>query len=102
MIDLVEKNLESIRGLCRRYGVTRLGLIGSAATGRFNSTRSDLDFVVEFAASTGRGLDSPYFRLLLDLEDLLGVKVDLIELPAVRRASFLERVKLEEVRLYAA
>ncbi|HZU89290.1 MAG TPA: nucleotidyltransferase domain-containing protein [Stellaceae bacterium] len=34
--------------MCRRFGVRRLDLFGSAAIGRFDPARSDLDFLVAF------------------------------------------------------
>ncbi len=39
----------TLPALCRRFGVRRLDLFGSAASGRFDPGRSDLDFVVSFA-----------------------------------------------------
>lgn len=46
--EIVEQNLPAIAELCRRFGVRRLDLFGSAAMGRFDPQRSDLDFLVEF------------------------------------------------------
>ena len=34
--------------LCRKYSVRRLVLFGSAVTDRFDTSRSDVDFLVEF------------------------------------------------------
>ena len=48
MISLVENKQRLIADLCRGYGVQRLDLFGSAATDAFDSSRSDLDFLVEF------------------------------------------------------
>ena len=44
---VVERAVE-LDQLCRRYGVLRLDLFGSAATGRYRPEESDLDFLVEF------------------------------------------------------
>ena len=38
---------DAIGELCRRYGVRRLVLFGSAVTDRFDPSRSDVDFLVE-------------------------------------------------------
>ena len=46
--EIIEPNLPAITELCRRFGVRLLHLFGSAATGRFDPGRSDLDFHVEF------------------------------------------------------
>jgi predicted nucleotidyltransferase len=45
----VEPDPEAIRSRCRAYGVTRLELFGSAARVNFNSQRSGIDLLVEFA-----------------------------------------------------
>ena len=76
--EIVERNLPAIAELCRRFGVRRLDLFGSAATGRFDPERSDLDFLVEFDQPSTGGLSSPYFCLLKALEDLFERKVDLV------------------------
>ena len=52
MIPLVVNSHAAVAVLCRRFGVVRLDLFGSAATGAFAETRSDLDFVVEFSHPT--------------------------------------------------
>jgi hypothetical protein len=44
--EIIESNLSAIAALCRRCAVRRLDLFGSAATGRFDLERSDLDFLV--------------------------------------------------------
>ena len=46
---IVTEHLDDIGALCRRYGVRRLDLFGSAATGAFDPATSDLDFVAAFA-----------------------------------------------------
>ncbi|MDD2903313.1 MAG: nucleotidyltransferase family protein [Syntrophales bacterium] len=65
----IEENREKIKG----FGVTRLGLFGSAVRGEATNT-SDLDFVVEFEKKT---FDA-YMNLKRFLEELFGCKVDLV------------------------
>ena len=55
MNPLVANESAAIGALCRRYGVVRLDLFGSATTGAFDHSRSDLDFV---AASLKGGTGS--------------------------------------------
>jgi uncharacterized protein len=102
MLDLVSAHLPAIRALCQRHGVKRLELFGSAACGDFDPGRSDLDFVVEFFPSPSRGLDDPYFQLLLDLEALFGRKVDLVMSGAIRNPYFRASIESTKVPLYAA
>ncbi len=45
MIDLIKQNREQIIDLCKRFGVQRLEVFGSAARERgFNPASSDVDF----------------------------------------------------------
>ena len=78
MHALVESHRQEIADLCRRYGVTRLDLFGSAADGEFDRQRSDLDLVVRFADPTSPGIARRFFAPAEDLERLLGRPVDLL------------------------
>ncbi|GAB4039070.1 MAG: hypothetical protein Fur0014_08480 [Rubrivivax sp.] len=82
---------DQIVALCRRYGVERLEVFGSAADGRFNPARSDFDFIVTLARDGDQPLSERYFALADALEALLGRRVDLltnqpIRNPYLRRA----------------
>src|SRR5260370_40371754 len=63
--EIVEANLPALRTLCQRFGVRRLDLFGSAVTGRFDSARSDLDFLVEFEPMP----PSPYAKVCRPLRE---------------------------------
>lgn len=80
--EIIEKR-DAIATICRRYGVARLEVFGSAAQGvGFDPTRSDADFLVTFEPAYRNDLS-----VLLDLQDalerLLGRPVDLLEREAV-------------------
>lgn len=92
LIDVIEAKRPELTELCRRYGVERLYLFGSAATGRFKAS-SDLDFVVEMAdrQPTGSYADR-YFGLAEELERLFGRDVDLITEESVRNPYFRREV----------
>ena len=66
--------------VCRRWGVRRFELFGSATREDFSPT-SDLDFLVEF--ESGGSLES-YLGLRNDLEALFGRAVDLVMPTAIR------------------
>ena len=93
MIEIIEQHYQEIRALCRRYGVRRLGLFGSAATGEFDPDKSDLDFVATFADTHVPGLASRYLGFAEGLEALFGRSVDVITENMVRNPYFREAVE---------
>ena len=101
---VVLERLEEIRALCREFGVARLELFGSAATGEFDPDRSDVDFIVTYPPDYDYG---PWAARLQDLqsalEALLGRDVDLITGRAEIRNPYL-RESIDESRreLYVA
>src|SRR4051794_15957826 len=57
MLDLIARRQADIAALCRRFGVRRLTLFGSAARETdFDAQSSDVDFLVEFDAPEGASL----------------------------------------------
>ncbi len=78
---IVEKR-ENLADLCRRFGVTRLDVFGSAARGMdFNAATSDVDFLVQFEP---RDDELARFLDLKDaLEALLERSVDLVDRKAI-------------------
>ena len=86
--EIVERQSEII-ALCRRYGVRRLEVFGSAATGHFDPLRSDIDFLVEYPSDYDYGLWlEKYFVLKDDLRWLLGRPVDLVMSDAPNKPAF--------------
>ncbi|MBK5958928.1 DNA polymerase beta [Rhodoplanes elegans] len=78
---LSEKRID-LAALCRRHGVTRLEVFGSAARGEDFGPASDIDLLVTFGPETRNDLAG--FADLKDaLEALLGRPVDLVEREAV-------------------
>lgn len=68
--------------LCRRYQVRELSLFGSTARGEMRPD-SDIDLLVEFLPKAEIGLVE-HAGLMLDLERLLGRKVDLVSKSALK------------------
>jgi hypothetical protein len=91
-----------IADVCRRYGVRRLDLFGSATRREFEETRSDLDFLVEFLdEGQGSGLDA-YFGLKSGLEEVLGRPVDLVMPDAVTNPYIRAEIARDRTTMYAA
>ncbi len=101
MHPIVSSQLPAVRELCRRFGVQRLTLFGSAATERFDPASSDLDFLVDFDADPV-GLADRYFGLVEALEALFDRPVDLVETRAITNESFRTGVTRACELVYAA
>ena len=97
----LEQHRKELETVCRRYGVRRLELFGSAATGQ-DQPGSDLDFLVEFGPFPSGGYADAYFGLLESLEKLFGVTVDLVVPSAIRNPYFLKAIEETRTLLYAA
>ncbi len=78
---LVEKRQEILR-IAAKHGVGRIRVFGSAARGE-SRPESDLDFLVEVTGPT-----TPWFPggLVVELEQVLGRRVDIVEPDAIRES----------------
>lgn len=94
--------LDALPALCRRFGVRRLDLFGSAATGRFDPARSDLDFLVLFEHLPPGAYADAFFGLREGLEALFGRPVDLVTGAALGNPHFRRRVEAERRALFPA
>lgn len=94
--------LAALSALCRRFGVRRLDLFGSAATGRFDPDRSDLDFLVAFdePLPPPSAYADAFFGLREGLEALFGRPVDLLTEPALENPYLRRRVEGERRPLF--
>jgi uncharacterized protein len=77
MIPLIADRRNGIAVLCKHFGIRRLDVFGSAATGAFDPATSDIDFLVDLGGYE-RGVAKRYFRFAEDLESRLGRDVDLV------------------------
>jgi predicted nucleotidyltransferase len=100
MIGVIEQQLEAIHALCRMYGVRRLDLFGSAATGAFNPATSDLDFVATFADTDGPGYADRYLDFADALEALFGRPVDVVTERSIRNPYFRQAVEASRQRVH--
>lgn len=78
MHTAIAEKRDSLMDLCRRYGVARLEVFGSAARGGdFDPAASDVDFLVEFHPRTNDLASFLDFKAAL--EALLSRPVDLVD-----------------------
>ncbi|MCH5240697.1 MAG: nucleotidyltransferase domain-containing protein [Muribaculaceae bacterium] len=95
-MKLIELNLEKICELCRKYKVKTLSVFGSILTERFND-ESDVDFSATFYPEEDplvRGEN--FLNLYMDLGDLMGRRIDLVDESNLRNPYFIE--ELEETK----
>jgi predicted nucleotidyltransferase len=101
MFGVLEAQRDAIERLCRRFGVRRLEVFGSAALDAGAEPR-DVDFLVEFGPCEGLSRFEAYFGLKEALEDLLGKPVDLVNPAALENPFFAATVSRTVRGLYAA
>ncbi len=94
---------EEVTELCRRYGVARLEVFGSAARGTdFDPQTSDADFLVEFRLDHGRAPLQQYFDFAEALRQTLGRSVDLVESGAVQNPYMRAAINKSRELVYAS
>ena len=94
MNALLESKRQDMLDLARSYGITRVRVFGSMARGDATNA-SDIDLLVDIGEKTsGFGLGG----LLMDLQDMLGRRVDLVTEQALHPA-IRERILREAVPL---
>ncbi|AYD89413.1 toxin-antitoxin system toxin subunit [Actinomyces sp. 2119] len=92
---------DAIRDACRRFGVARLRIFGSAVTGTFDPTTSDLDFLVDFQEDRDSRFED-FFGLQEALEHVAGRPVDLVTTDSLRNPYFRESVLATAEDVYAS
>jgi predicted nucleotidyltransferase len=99
----LDRHADEIAELCRRYGVARLDVFGSAARGDdFDPARSDVDFLVAFADEAAVSPLEQVFGLARELEAVLGRPVDLVEAGAVKNPYLRAGIERSRRVVYAA
>lgn len=99
-MKLIELNKDQIIRLCLKYKVKSLAVFGSILTDRFNSN-SDVDLLVDFYPEIDHtNYADNYFDLCEELESLLGRKVDLIDIKALRNPYFIKEVEQTQKIVY--
>lgn len=102
MHPAIAQHRAAIASICRRHRIRKLEVFGSAARADdFDPARSDVDFLVEFAPEVRPGLQL-FYGAKVELENLLGRGVDLVEPAAVRNPYVLDSINRSRETVYAA
>ena len=94
MIKKIDKIIDSIVPILARNNARRAALFGSVVSGDFDE-QSDVDILVELDDSLSL-LD--YIGIIIELEDKLGRKVDLVEYGAIKPA-LKDEIELNALRI---
>ena len=104
MIADIATRRDELRELCRRFGVRRLAVFGSAAReADFDPARSDIDFLVEFA--TGEDDLARFLDFKAAAEALLSRRIDLVDRKAIEASrNYIRKrhILADAVPIYAA
>lgn len=101
-LAILHRHRDQLAELCRRYGVRRLEVFGSAVADDFEPSRSDLDFLVDYDDPDGGDPVDRYFGLLEGLERLFERRVDLVVARAMSNPYFIRQVNAQRRLVYAA
>jgi predicted nucleotidyltransferase len=100
---VITDHQSELEELCREFGIERLELFGSAASGEFDPNHSDLDFLVQYPDGFDLGpWMRDFFRFQEALKSLFGRNVDLIFLDGIRNPYFRRNIESTRTLLYAA
>jgi uncharacterized protein len=91
MHAMIKARLPEIADLCRRLGIRRLDLFGSAVDESVPAC-NDIDVLAEFGTRPGFDHFGAYFGLKEGLEQILSLPVDVVSASNLRNPYFRERV----------
>jgi len=96
---IIEKNIETIKALCKKHKVARLFAFGSVLTKRFSSS-SDVDLLVDFKNVELYDYADNYFDLKQSLEHLFNREVDLLEDSAIQNPFLRQSIDANKHLIY--
>jgi len=102
VVRVLEDKQQAIVQACRRFGVARMYVFGSALRDDFSPGTSDIDLLVEFSDMSPFELVDAYFDLLEELRGILGEPVDLVMADAVKNRYIAADIERTKQLLYAA
>ena len=102
MIPEIDRNRDEIIAICEEYGLVRLELFGSAATGDFDPERSDVDFLIEYPEGFDYGSWGSRVTAIQErLQLILGRDVDLVSLKWIVNPYFKRSIEESRTPIYA-
>ena len=102
-MNIVEKNIDKLIKLCKKYKVEKLyvfgSVFGSVITEKFTK-ESDIDLLVTFDDVDLQNYADNFFDLKFSLEDLFKRKIDLLEEKAIKNPFFKKSINNSKELIY--
>ena len=98
-MDLLERNIETIKKLCVKYNVLKLYIFGSVLSDKFHED-SDIDFLVTFDKVDLEEYADNYFDFKFSLADLFNREIDLLEEKAIKNPYLKQSIDNTKELLY--
>lgn len=103
MIPELQNAIAAIGEICEEFGVLRLEAFGSAVEGDFDTEASDFDFLIQYPLGHDLGpWMAEFHRLRERLEKVLGRKVDLVMVGALKNPYFIKEAGRTRIIIYDA
>lgn len=99
---IIKKHINKIRQVCRKLGIKRMHVFGSAVKGHFNKD-SDIDLLISFDENlTIEEYTTNYFQLQYQLRQLLNREIDIITESSLSNPYLLESINESKQLIYEA
>jgi predicted nucleotidyltransferase len=99
MSDIIDKNIDKIRDVCKQRHILTLFVFGSVLTEHFNET-SDIDLLVSFKSlELGEYADN-YFQTAESFEKIFNRPVDLVTDKSLSNPYFINSVNKTKKLIY--
>ncbi len=102
MQDILEKQKDQIKSLCKTLQVKRLYAFGSVVSNSFTE-KSDIDFLISFSDSlTVEEYTNNYFSLHYKLRELFNREIDIVTERTLSNPYFIESINKTKELIYEA
>ncbi len=98
-MNIIEKNIDRLKSLCKKQEVAELYVFGSVLNNHFSS-ESDIDFIVTFDEIELEKYADNYFDFKFSLEDLFSRNIDLLEEKAIKNPFFINSINNSKQLIY--
>ncbi|MBM3437133.1 MAG: nucleotidyltransferase domain-containing protein [Bacteroidetes bacterium] len=99
MQQVLLKNIEEVKNVCRQHKVKKLYAFGSVCTNAF-SNKSDIDFIVAFESRYFDGYVDNFLSLEKELKRILKLNVDIVAEETLENPYFIKVVNRTKTPIY--